>query len=199
MAHTDKLIANPLAVLREEFDDWAILFEPDTCRGFGLNPVGALIWKLLDGEHTVKDILHELRETTEDVPDGAEDHVNEFMAALTEQGLAGDEAETSKLLEQIPEAGRQASCCHRPYGAGRAEEDRRIVKYEKPELIDFTYDLRAAQGGAPCHTGALVGSGGKCQTGGNVGLADCASGSQAAGACNGGLCPGNACQTGACG
>ena len=30
MTHEDKPIANPLIVLREEFDDWAILFDPDS-------------------------------------------------------------------------------------------------------------------------------------------------------------------------
>ena len=34
---TEKPIANPLIVLREEFDDWAILFDPDTGDAFGLN------------------------------------------------------------------------------------------------------------------------------------------------------------------
>lgn len=63
-----KPIRNPSVVLREEFDDRAILFKPDAGKAFGLNPVEALVWKLLDGEHTVKDILHELRERTEDVP-----------------------------------------------------------------------------------------------------------------------------------
>jgi hypothetical protein len=43
-------VANPLIVLREEFDDWAILFDPDTGNAFGLNPTGVFIWKLLDGK-----------------------------------------------------------------------------------------------------------------------------------------------------
>jgi hypothetical protein len=30
MELTDKPIANPVVVLREKFDDWAILFNPDT-------------------------------------------------------------------------------------------------------------------------------------------------------------------------
>jgi hypothetical protein len=29
----DKPIANPYVMLREEFDDWAVLFNPDTGRG----------------------------------------------------------------------------------------------------------------------------------------------------------------------
>lgn len=39
----DKPIGNPLIVLREEFDDWAILFDPGTGDAFGLNPVAVFI------------------------------------------------------------------------------------------------------------------------------------------------------------
>jgi SynChlorMet cassette protein ScmD len=84
-------IANPLVVLREEFDDWAILFDPDTGNAFGLNPVGVFIWKRLDGKHAIEDIVKNLRENTEDVPQEAESHLNEFVKDLVEQGLAGYE------------------------------------------------------------------------------------------------------------
>jgi len=36
-------IANPMVVFREEFDDWAVLFDPDSNETFGLNPVSAFI------------------------------------------------------------------------------------------------------------------------------------------------------------
>ena len=91
MKRSDKAIANPLLGLREEFDDWAILFDPDTGEGFGLNPVSVFIWKCLDGQHTFKDILAGLRENCEDVPDDAEDYIKDFIQDLVEQGLAGYE------------------------------------------------------------------------------------------------------------
>ncbi len=31
----------PVADLREEFDDWAVLFNPDTAQAVGINPVGS--------------------------------------------------------------------------------------------------------------------------------------------------------------
>ena len=40
MPDYDKPVANPLIVLREEFDDWAILFDPDTGNAFGLQSSG---------------------------------------------------------------------------------------------------------------------------------------------------------------
>ena len=82
-------IANPVIVLREEFDDWAILFDPDTGAGFGLNPVSLLVWKQLDGKHTVGDIVAGLRDRCDEVPPEAEAHVTAFIATLAEKGLVG--------------------------------------------------------------------------------------------------------------
>jgi len=83
--------ANPLIVLREEFDDWAILFDPDTGKGMGLNPTGVFIWKLLDGSHTLNDILEKLHEECENVPEEAGNDLKEFIQELIERGLAGFE------------------------------------------------------------------------------------------------------------
>ena len=87
----DKPIANPLIVFREEFDDWAILFDPDTGDGFGLNPVSVFIWKRLDGRHTLQDILEELREACEDSPENAEQEIKDFIEELAGKGYAGHE------------------------------------------------------------------------------------------------------------
>jgi len=92
MRDNDKPVANSLTVLREEFDDWAVLFDPDSGNAFGLNPVGVFIWKRLDGQHTIQDILKELHENCEDVPDEAEEHLRNLVQDLVERGLAGYEA-----------------------------------------------------------------------------------------------------------
>jgi len=92
MPDTAKPIANPLVVLREEFDNWAILFDPATGNAFGLNPVGVFVWKRLDGLHTIKDILNELRKSCEKVPEKVEDHLKEFIQDLVEKGFAEQES-----------------------------------------------------------------------------------------------------------
>jgi len=91
LTSSGKPIANPSIVFRDDFDDWAILFDPDSGESFGLNPVGVFVWKKLDGKHTVDDILVELRENCEDVPEEAEDDLEEFVDDLVKQGLAGYE------------------------------------------------------------------------------------------------------------
>ena len=91
MPENKKPVANPLIVLREEFDDWAILFDPDSGDGFGINPVGVLIWKSLDGQHTLSDIIAEVEKCCEGVADEAETHVNDFVQSMLDQGLVGYE------------------------------------------------------------------------------------------------------------
>jgi len=87
----DKPIVNPSVILREEFDDWAVLFDPDTAEGYALNPVGVLIWKLLDGSRTLDDVVGAVKENCEDVPAEVAEDCREFIGELVKQGLAGYE------------------------------------------------------------------------------------------------------------
>jgi SynChlorMet cassette protein ScmD len=87
----DKPMANPSVILREEFDDWAVLFDPDTAEGYALNPTGVLVWKQLDGKHTLEDIVKVVRESCQDVPEDVGQHAQDFVADLVKQGLAGYE------------------------------------------------------------------------------------------------------------
>ena len=96
-------LANPQIVLREEFDDWAILFDPDTGKAFGLNPVGVFIWKLLDGRHSIPDILARMQESVEKVPPEAKEDLEGWVQELVSRGLAG--YEMNSPLEGHPAEG----------------------------------------------------------------------------------------------
>jgi SynChlorMet cassette protein ScmD len=87
----DKPLVNPSIILREEFDDWAVLFDPDTAQGYALNPVGVLIWKQLDGTRTLDDIVAAVRSNCEEVPGDVREHCRSFIDDLVKQGLAGYE------------------------------------------------------------------------------------------------------------
>ena len=91
MKQNDMPVANPLLVLREEFDDFAVLFDPDTGNGFGLNPVSVFVFNRLDGKHTLKDIYAELSQSFDEVPENAEEDVAEFVEVLLKKGYAGFE------------------------------------------------------------------------------------------------------------
>ncbi len=84
-------IANSLIVFREEFDDWAILFDPDTGKAFGINPVGASIWKQLDGNHSRESIIEEVKNKFEKVPEELDSHIDGFLQELVKIGFAGFE------------------------------------------------------------------------------------------------------------
>ena len=94
MNQTDRPIANPIVVLREEFDDWAILFNPDTAAALGTNPVGVAVWKRMDGKRSLKDIVSEIRNSFEDTPDAAFKEIAAFVDTLAETGFAGLELES---------------------------------------------------------------------------------------------------------
>ena len=83
-----KLIANPVVILREEFDDWAVLFNPDTAEAVGINPVGVTVWRLLDGSHDLATIVAEVERQFFDLPENLETELERFVAGLVERGFA---------------------------------------------------------------------------------------------------------------
>ena len=87
----NKPIANPSIVFRDDFDEWAVLFDPDTGKIFGLNPVGVLVWKKLDGKHSVPDIVKEINRSCEEVPAEVEEDIIQLINDLAERGLVGYE------------------------------------------------------------------------------------------------------------
>lgn len=89
MNRTDRPIANPIVVLREEFDDWAVLFNPDTAGAVGTNPVGVAIWKRMDGKRSLDEIVSEIKNNFEDIPDAAPEEITAFVNTLAEHGFVG--------------------------------------------------------------------------------------------------------------
>lgn len=85
-------LANSSMVLREEFDDWALLLDPDTNDIFAIDPIGVFIWKRLDGKHSHEDILKELKKICDDMPEDAGNHVDDFIRQLEERGFVGYES-----------------------------------------------------------------------------------------------------------
>jgi SynChlorMet cassette protein ScmD len=94
MKQTDKPIANSIVVLREEFDDWAVLFNPDTADAVGTNPVGVAVWKRMDGTRSIEDIVSEIRSSFDDAPDSAFNEITAFVDRLAENGFVGLELES---------------------------------------------------------------------------------------------------------
>lgn len=84
-------VANPVVVLREEADDWAILFNPDTSEAVGINPVGVQAWKAVDGRKTAAQIAASVRTRFRNVPDGADEEIAGFLDELARLGFVAAE------------------------------------------------------------------------------------------------------------
>ena len=93
MNRTDRPIANPVVVLREEFDDWAVLFNPDTAAAVGINPVGVAVWKKMDGKRSLNEIVLEIKTGFADASEAAREEITAFIDKLAEQGYVGYETE----------------------------------------------------------------------------------------------------------
>ena len=89
MQPSDKPTPNPVVVLREEFDDWAVLFNPDTADAVGVNPVGVAAWKLMNGQRSLDEIVTEIGRLFEGMPGTAVDDMTGFVNNLTERGFVG--------------------------------------------------------------------------------------------------------------
>lgn len=88
---TKKLIVNPVIVLRKEFDDWAVLFNPDTAEAVGINPVGVAIWELLAEESSMDGIVKNIKKNFTDVPGSAKEEIEAFITDLSKRGFIGSE------------------------------------------------------------------------------------------------------------
>jgi len=174
-------IVNPHVVLREEFDDWAILFNPDAALGFGgfgLNPTGVYLWKLLDGKHTIDDLLAKLRGRADGVPGDAQEHIRVFVDALVGQGLA--------VCGNMGAYWEKCSCTP-PAAVNEAKAN----TYEPPKLVNLD-NGQAAQGS----TCSNHGSNGNYCCGGSMALGDCVG----TGSCpsNPGMCYPGSCASNNC-
>lgn len=87
-----RIMANPVVVLREEFDDWAVLFNPDSGSAVGVNPTGVAVWKRLDGKHTLEEIVAEIALEFSNTPENVLADIECFTQELLAGGFAGQVA-----------------------------------------------------------------------------------------------------------
>ena len=85
---TMRLVARQGLTLREESDDHALLFDPDTGEARALTPVALFCWQRLDGRHSVAEILTLIQDHFAAVPLEVEQDVHEFLQELLTLELA---------------------------------------------------------------------------------------------------------------
>ncbi len=85
------LKVNPLIIFRAEFDDNAILFNPDNGDVFSLNPTGRIIWQALEQGDDEPAIMKKLAAACRDpLPPEAENDLREFIDSLKVKGFIAD-------------------------------------------------------------------------------------------------------------
>ena len=78
------------SVLWRELDGEAILLNPKEGCSYNLNNVGTMIWKLLDGEHSIDDIAQAICELYEVDHEQALQDVRQLLNELCENNLVSD-------------------------------------------------------------------------------------------------------------
>lgn len=81
------VVRNPVVVLREESDDWAFLYNPDSKESFGINPTGIIIWRLIDDQKTITDIADECKRLIAEIPSNLAEQLTAFIESLAKRNL----------------------------------------------------------------------------------------------------------------
>ncbi len=80
---------HPDVVLRDDFDDGAVLYDPSTSKAFNMNEIGVLIWNALREKGTVAGCVAELQARCDNAPDDVQGAVADYLQTLMKQGLVG--------------------------------------------------------------------------------------------------------------
>jgi hypothetical protein len=81
-------IRNPDVVLREEDEDGALLFNPDTDQIRVLNLTGLFVWKSCDGSQDLPGILAAMQDAFDQVPDDeVAAQIQEFVDEMVTAGF----------------------------------------------------------------------------------------------------------------
>ena len=78
----------PQISLREEFDDWALLFNPDTGKAVGLNPTGVTIWRYLADNKDLTSIIQVLNDEYDPLPEDPAEDIHSFCDQIIRLGYA---------------------------------------------------------------------------------------------------------------
>lgn len=79
---------HPQISLREEFDDWALLYNPDNGRSVGLTPTGVSIWQSLSVGKDLDGIIQALTEEFDPLPEDVNEDIRTFCEQIVRAGFA---------------------------------------------------------------------------------------------------------------
>jgi DNA-directed RNA polymerase specialized sigma54-like protein len=87
----EKWYITPNVVLREEADEWGILFDADTGASVALNPIAVSMFKAMQHSQDIAVVEKKVREEYEDIPETLTEDIEEFINSLVQGGFVGFE------------------------------------------------------------------------------------------------------------
>ena len=84
---SDRPQRNPENAFRPVADEGGLVVDPVSHDVKVLNPVGSLVYRLLDGNHSVDEIVAKVTDEYDIDPSTARSHVEEFLSDLKSQGM----------------------------------------------------------------------------------------------------------------
>ncbi len=87
-------IPNPTSFFKEDHDGWGVLVNMDTAASVALNHTGTMIWKLIDGKRSSRDIALAFMKNFQEAPHSVCEDVMALLDSLAEDGLIGYEVRT---------------------------------------------------------------------------------------------------------
>lgn len=88
MNRDSKIRRNPNVVARELAErEGGVLLHLDSGAYHGMNPVGLVIWELVDGERTVADLVDSVRARVDGAPPQLDQDVIAFLESALERDL----------------------------------------------------------------------------------------------------------------
>ena len=87
---SSKPIQNPAVLARNIFNDEMVLVNADSGVSLALtNQTAVVVWELIDGKNSVKDIIDGVTHQFQNVPDGVSNDVQELLNELARDGFIG--------------------------------------------------------------------------------------------------------------
>lgn len=86
------------SVLWRELAGEAVLLDPGAGCSYNLNKTGTLIWKLLDGQHSIQDITDALSSTYDAAYEQVAKDVEQVLAELRKNNLLSDTSGTPSSI-----------------------------------------------------------------------------------------------------
>jgi hypothetical protein len=82
VSQNDQVVARELSPA-----EGGVLLHLESAQYHGVNPIGLLIWELLDGQRTVREVIDAVRDRVQDPPPQLESDVMQFLTEVHERNL----------------------------------------------------------------------------------------------------------------